>query len=175
MCNYYCPTIYRFASTVATSVATDWSLQEGPFVNYEDEYEYELDEEVVIAPSTPAGPFGQITATGNKLALFFGTLAIILAVAVAAWFAWGKPNIRGKDVGYTVVSPELITITFDVAKPKDKTVECRLDALNSSYAQVGTRNVIIGPGDKFEQRFTVDINTTETAVTATVIDCKLAK
>lgn len=144
-------------------------------MNYEDEYEYELDEEVVLAPTTPAGAFGQITSTGNKVALVLGTLAIILAVAVAAWFAWGKPNIRGKDVGYVVVSPELITITFDVAKAKDSTVECRLDALNSSYAQVGTRNVIIGPGEKFEQRFTVDINTTETAVTATVIDCKLSQ
>lgn len=144
-------------------------------MNYQDDDEYELDEEVVLAPSSPAGAYGQITPKGNKLAVVLGTLAIVLAIGVAAWFAWGTPTIRGKDVGYKVQSSEMITITFDVAKPKDLTVECRLDALNTNYAQVGTVNVTVGPADKFEQRFSVDINTTERAVTATVHDCQVPR
>lgn len=141
-------------------------------MNYQDDDEYELDEEVVLAPSSPAGAFGQISPKGNKLAIVLGALALILAIGVAAWFAWGTPNIRGRDVGYDVAGSEMVTITFDVAKPKDMTVECRLDALNSNYAQVGTRIVTIGPAEKFEQRFVEDIRTTERAVTATVHDCK---
>lgn len=141
-------------------------------MNYQDDDEYELDEEVVLAPSSPAGASGQISVAGNKLAIVLGALALILAIGVAAWFAWGTPNVRGRDVGYKVAGSEMVTITFDVAKPKDMTVECRLDALNTNYAQVGTRMVTIGPAEKFEQRFVEDILTTERAVTATVHDCK---
>ncbi len=144
-------------------------------MNYEDYDEYELDgEEVALAPSTPAGAFGQLTAKGNRFALIFGGIALILTIGVAAWFAWGSPNIRGKDVGFEIVSSELITLTFDVAKPQDMTVECRLDALNVKFAQVGTVTVEIGPADQFEQRFSMDINTTERATSATVHDCKPA-
>ena len=46
-------------------------------MNYEDYDEYELDgEEVALAPSTPAGAFGQLTAKGNRFALIFGGIAL---------------------------------------------------------------------------------------------------
>ncbi|WP_435298395.1 DUF4307 domain-containing protein [Timonella sp. A28] len=135
--------------------------------------EYELDEdEPVLAGSSPAGPSGNLTPRGRKIAIALGTLALILAVAVAAWYAWSSPTIRGKNVGFSIKSSEVIEITFDVAKPLDMTVVCTLDALNENYAQVGTKEVTIGPADVFEQRFSTDIRTTERAVTAVVDVCR---
>ncbi|WP_169514090.1 DUF4307 domain-containing protein [Jonesia quinghaiensis] len=141
-------------------------------MNTEENEVYELDEdEPVMAPSTPAGPSGSLTPRGRSFAIILGVLAIVVAIAVAAWYAWGAPTIRGKNVGYSVKSSELVEITFDVAKPQDMTVICTLDALNTNYAQVGTKEVRIGPAEVFEQRFTTEIRTTEEAVTAVVESC----
>ncbi|ACV09535.1 hypothetical protein Jden_1892 [Jonesia denitrificans DSM 20603] len=141
-------------------------------VSTEDFEVYELDEEdPVLAPTSPAGPSGSLTPRGRAFAIALGVAALLVAIGVAAWYAWGAPTIRGKEVGFSVTSSESITITFDVAKPQDVTVLCVLDALNESYAQVGTKNVLIGPAEVFEQRFSTDIRTTETAVTAVVTSC----
>lgn len=101
----------------------------------------------------------------------------LVVVALVGWFAFSQPgnDVRGKDVGFSVLGPEAVTITFDVAKPKDATVVCELEALNSSYAQVGTRTVTIGPSDIAEARFTVEIATSEEAVTAVVKSCRTAE
>lgn len=133
--------------------------------------EYELDEEAVLADSTPSGRSGTLTPGGRKFAIVLGTLAIALAVAYIAWASFVPDTIRGKNVGFNVKSSEVIEITFDVAKPLDVTVICSLDALNTNYAQVGTKDVEIGPAEQFEQRFTTEIRTTETAVTAVVESC----
>lgn len=133
--------------------------------------EYELEDEIALAPSTPAGKSGTLTPRGRTTAIILGTLAIVLAVVYIAWSVWSVPTIRGKDVGFKIVSSEVTELTFDIAKPEDLTVTCTLNALNQSYAQVGTRDVVIGPANKFEQRFTVEIRTTELPVSATVERC----
>jgi hypothetical protein len=105
------------------------------------------------------------------------TISIVLAVIVAAigWITMGPDavTIRGKNVGFLVEGPESVQITFDVAKPQEATVVCTLDALSENYAQVGTKNVTIGPSDVTEARFTTVIATTEIAVTAIVVGCTL--
>ncbi|WP_313279888.1 DUF4307 domain-containing protein [Timonella senegalensis] len=141
-------------------------------VNYEHYDEYELDEDApVLASSTPSGPSGSLTPRGRKFAIALGVVVILVAVAVMAYIAFAIPTIRGKDVGFNIKSPEVIEITFDVAKPEDWTVECTLNALNENYAQVGTKIVTIGPAETYEQRFSTDIRTTEIAVTAVVDSC----
>lgn len=136
---------------------------------YTDEYEEE--EEIVLASAPPAGRSGTLTPGGRKFAITLGVLAIVLAVAYIAWSVWSVPTIRGKDVGFNIMSAEVTEFTFDVAKPQDMTVICSIDALNQSHAQVGTRDVVIGPADRFEQRFTIEIRTTELPVSATVQAC----
>ncbi len=136
---------------------------------YADEYEEE--EEIVLASTPPAGRSGTLTPGGRKFAIALGALAILLAVAYIAWSVWAMPTIRGKDVGFKIINAEVTEFTFDVAKPQDMTVICSIDALNQSHAQVGTRDVVIGPADQFEQRFTIEIRTTELPVSATVQLC----
>lgn len=133
--------------------------------------EYELEDDAVLASSPPSGHSGALTPWGQKFAIILGVLAMALAIGYIAWASFTTDTIRGKNVGFNVLSSEAIEITFDVAKPQDMTVVCTLDALNTNYAQVGTRDVEIGPAEQFEQRFTTEIRTTETAVTAVVESC----
>lgn len=101
--------------------------------------------------------------------------ALAVGVAGAAYLSFGDADtsVRGQEVGFKVEGPESVTITFDVAKPKDSTVVCTLNALNTNYAQVGTKDVTIGPSEVGEARFTTQIATTELAVTAVVESCQL--
>lgn len=101
--------------------------------------------------------------------------AVTVAVLSIAWVTMGPTasTVRGKDFGYSVKGPEAVDITFDVAKPKDSTVVCTVEALNENYAQVGTKEVTIGPAEVSEARYTTTIATTELAVTAVVDECVL--
>jgi hypothetical protein len=102
--------------------------------------------------------------------------AIAIVVLAIAWVTMGPTasTIRGKNVGFSVKGPESVAITFDVAKPRDATVVCTLQALNENYAQVGTKDVTIGPSEMDEGRYTTEIATTELAVTAVVDGCSEA-
>ncbi|SDC92067.1 protein of unknown function [Sanguibacter gelidistatuariae] len=107
---------------------------------------------------------------------FAGSVAgIAVMVAIAAYLSFGNTasSVRGQEFGFSVKGPEAIDITFDVAKPKDATVICTLNALNTNYAQVGTKDVTIGPSDVGEARYTTQIATTELAVTAVIESCTL--
>ncbi|WPF83153.1 DUF4307 domain-containing protein [Sanguibacter sp. 4.1] len=101
--------------------------------------------------------------------------AVTVAVLSIAWVTMGPTasTVRGKDFGYSVKGPEAVDITFDVAKPEDSTVVCTVEALNENYAQVGTKEVTIGPAEVSEARYTTTIATTELAVTAVVDECVL--
>lgn len=112
----------------------------------------------------------------RRLKIAGAVAGIAVGVAGAAYLSFGNPgsSVRGQEVSYAVKSSEVVEMTFNVAKPKDATVVCTLNALNTNYAQVGTKTVTIGPSDVGEARFTVDIATTELAVTAVIESCELS-
>ena len=113
---------------------------------------------------------------GRRLKIAGAVTGIALGVAGAAYFSFGNPGsaVRGQEVSYSVKSSEMVEMTFNVAKPQDATVQCTLNALNTNYAQVGTKTVMIGPSDVGEAQFTVQIATTELAVTAVIESCELS-
>lgn len=128
------------------------------------------------APQDLGSRYATARAPRSRRLTVLGVVAgLTVGVLGAAYMAFGSPDagVRGKDVGFSVTSSESVTITFDVAKPADSTVVCTLNALNTNYAQVGTRDVTIGPSDKGEARYTTQIATTELAVTAVVEACDL--
>ena len=135
----------------------------------------ENDPSAAPTPLVPPGRYGpaRTRMSPGVLRLLVGVVAVVVLAAVA-WMAFGQQgnDVRGRDVGYSVKSPEVVEITFDVAKPRDATVVCTLEALNSSYAQVGSREVTIGPSEVGEARFTTEIATSEEAVTAVVESCR---
>lgn len=99
---------------------------------------------------------------------------IAVLVAIASWFGWwfASVPVRWQEVGFTVQSPTITTITFDVYLYTDQPVRCDIEALNRFYAQVGFDSVMVDPAGGSEQRFTEDIATVEEATTAVVADCR---
>ncbi|MBI9114717.1 DUF4307 domain-containing protein [Sanguibacter suaedae] len=123
-----------------------------------------------------ADRYGAPRAPRRRTLVVVGAILLACGVAGAAWLAFGPSDdgVRGKTFGFSVLSSEEVEIRFDVAKPQDATVVCTLDAMNAGYAQVGTKDVTIGPSDAPERRYTTTIATSEEAVTAVVDSCRIA-
>ena len=117
-----------------------------------------------------------VSTRSRRLKIVGAVAGIAVGVAGAAYLSFGDPSssVRGQEVSYSVTSSESVDMTFNVAKPLDATVVCTLNALNTNYAQVGTKSVTIGPSDVQEAQFTVQIATTELAVTAVIESCELS-
>jgi len=101
-----------------------------------------------------------------------GLLALV-ALAVAVWVAvaFADQPVRWDDVGYRVDGPASTQITFDVTMSPGASGTCRVQALSTSYAQVGVLDVVVGPSDRRTTRYTETIATAEEAVTAIVDTC----
>ena len=124
----------------------------------------------------PVGRYGPEPTQGahpwHRLAL----AALVLAVvAVATWVGIGvlRDPVQWRDVGYHVDDATSIQITFDVTKDVAASATCRVQALSTSYAQVGVHDAVVGPGATRTQRVTVQVATSERAVTGTVVRCTL--
>ena len=117
------------------------------------------------------------TPRSRRLKIAGAVAGLALGVAGAAYLSFGNTatTVRGQEVGFSVKGPEAVDITFNIAKPQDATVVCTLNALNTNYAQVGTKEVTIGPSEVDEARFTTQIATTELAVTAVIEGCDLVE
>lgn len=128
------------------------------------------------ATRPPAGRYGPApTARSARRARIGLVVAAIVGLAVVFWvgFRMASQPVSFKDVGFDLDSAQAIEVTFEVTKPKEATVTCKVTALSESYGQVGVRNVEIGPADSATRRVTVTVQTTELAVTGTVESCDL--
>jgi hypothetical protein len=74
--------------------------------------------------------------------------ALVLAVAVTVWFTASATSrtLDWDDVGYDIKSPTSASVTFQLHKEPQDTVECAIQVLSEEYAVVGWRTVTIGPG-----------------------------
>ncbi len=122
----------------------------------------------------PAGRYGPEPTSRSAALRRVGLVALVLvAVAVLAWVAVGvvREPVTWKDVGFRVDGPTSTQVTFEVTKDPGATVECQVQALSESYAQVGVRTVEVGPADAATQRVTVTVQTAELAVSGVVGGC----
>lgn len=101
--------------------------------------------------------------------------AIGLSVVVAALMNIpdGDGDVTSKDVGFTVQDDATITVDYQVDKPADATAACALQALNESYAVVGWKTVIIGPGETSTVRQETTLRTDSLSTTGGVNTCWL--
>ncbi|SDS24515.1 protein of unknown function [Paraoerskovia marina] len=119
-----------------------------------------------------ADRYGRAPKPSRKPLIF-----VIVFVVVGTFFlAWttvenARGSVEWKDVGFDVVSSEQVDVTFDVTMEPGMTATCTLDALNTGYAQVGTRTVNVGPNDARTTRYTATIATSEEATTGLVQVC----
>lgn len=114
-------------------------------------------------PKRSRSYWGWISAVG---------IALMALGALIAAMANFNP-VQTKDVGFSVKDATQVILDFEISKPKQATAICSLESLNEQFAQVGYKEIEIGPQETETVRFSVNINTTELATTALVDECRL--
>lgn len=135
---------------------------------------------VAPAPSSPArrppaGRYGPAPTAGRRRLAVAGIVATALVgIGITIWIGLGQAStpVRYDDFGFKVVSSEQIDVTFQVSMEPGTQAECTIDALSENYAQVGTVDVVVGPNDQLEGRYTVSVATSELATTGIVESCR---
>ncbi|RPF20051.1 DUF4307 domain-containing protein [Myceligenerans xiligouense] len=126
-------------------------------------------------PARETGPSGRPRlSVGARIAV---AAALSAGVAGAAWFAWSDAQrnpVSFRDIGFAIESPEQVSVTFDVMMPPGTTAVCTVTALNPSYAEVGSLDVEVGPGERDTIRVTADVRTTQEATTGIVDHCTVS-
>ena len=106
-----------------------------------------------------------------------GLLLGALAVGWAAWVAQTVTDrpVTWQDVGFEVTGDTVTRVTFDVRfagdLPDDASAVCTIRALNEVKAEVGLRDVTVGPASRTAVRTTVEVATSERAVMGQVKEC----
>jgi predicted hotdog family 3-hydroxylacyl-ACP dehydratase len=110
-------------------------------------------------------------SVGARIAV---ALALAAGVAIAAWFTivdTQRDPVTFTVVGFSVVSPEEVEVTFDVSMPPGTEAVCTVTALSKSFAEVGAVDVDVAADAARTTRHTVTIATTELATTGLVDHC----
>jgi Domain of unknown function (DUF4307) len=105
-------------------------------------------------------------------------LAGVFVVVLVAWVVWAgldaaKPLIETRDLGYTIVDDNLISIDSEVSAPTGTALSCAVQALNQSFTVVGWKVIDLPPSKKFTRTFTVDLRTSELSTTGLIYRCWL--
>jgi hypothetical protein len=132
------------------------------------------------APPTPVRPaerYGDVPSRRRRRVVVAAVAVLaVVGVAFVVWagLAAAQREVRWDDVGYRVVDDTTVELTFNVVKDPGATVECRLQALSGSFAQVGLATVEVGPAPERAVQRTATIRTQERAVTAVVDTCRVS-
>lgn len=70
--------------------------------------------------------------------------AAVVATGIFSLFA-GATEVSSKDVGFSIDSPSLARVDYEVTKDPEATAQCAVQVLNESYAIVGWTVVTIPP------------------------------
>lgn len=125
--------------------------------------------------------YGRRGGPGSRaLLVAAGVVLGALAVAWGLWVARGvaAEPLTWQDVGFAVRGDDRTDVTFDVHFDADLAGDaeavCTLRALNQVRAEVGLRDVTVGPASRGSVRTTMTVPTSERAVTGLVKECVVA-
>ena len=128
--------------------------------------------------------YGRRPGRGRRTRLLLVVVGTLVAALAVAWGAWVSQTVTSRpltwqDIGFEVTGDTAVRVTFDVRfdddLPDDARAVCTLRALNEVMAEVGLRDVTVGPASDGALRATVDVPTSERAVTGLVKDCAVAE
>lgn len=125
------------------------------------------------SPTPPAGRYGDDPDERSRVPwLVTVVLAALVGAVVVGWIGISalRDPVQWKTIGFSVHGADTVDLTFEVTKDPESTASCRVRALSQSYAEVGVKDVQVGPGAR-TQRVTVVIPTAELAVSASVQTC----
>ena len=118
----------------------------------------------------PEGRYDEPRRLPRPLAYALGAVLGVL-VLVGTFLAWERSSAHRTSasvIRYRVVDDHSISITFDVAKSEDSTVVCALLAVASDGADVGKKDVTVGPGPRV---ITATVPTSRRAAVGQVTGC----
>jgi len=117
------------------------------------------------------------TATSRRtivLAALAAGVLLAAGIAVQAANLW-RPAVMWDDLGFTVQDETTTTVRFSVRTEPGSTVSCSLVAVNTTYAQVGYREVELGPVPEQTTAYEMDVTTTELATSGSVDECRILR
>ncbi len=82
-------------------------------------------------------------------------------------------EVRWRDVGFQVVSPGQVRVTFEVYGRDGDQVRCQVRAADARYGDVGQVEVDLGPLTGAGEQVTVEVRTLAEASSASVRTCVL--
>ncbi len=109
----------------------------------------------------------------RRTTILTAVVAGVVGLAAVVWLAAGQLSVpvHTMDVGFSIVDDTAIDVTFDVVKAPETTVVCRVRALSPSFAEIGVRDVVVGPSAERASRVTVRVATSGLATTGLVQRC----
>ncbi|QDC23955.1 DUF4307 domain-containing protein [Georgenia yuyongxinii] len=133
-------------------------------------------------PAHPAGPvdpaimaarYRHGAGAPRRGLVVAGVVAVLLLIGAVVLQATTltRPSVRTEDLGFTVHDATRTSVRFNVITNPGTTVRCTVGALNTSFTEVGFREVVIGPVSARTTSHQVDVTTTELATTGSVDTC----
>lgn len=125
----------------------------------------------------PEGRYGRSgEARADRKLKIAGAVFGAVLLGVVGWFGYSYisgEDVRGRVIGFQVVSDEAVRVHLEVRKDEGATGVCTLRSRSEDGAEVGVKDFT------FDQRTEqvdeiVTLRTTERATTAELIDCKQA-
>jgi hypothetical protein len=130
---------------------------------------------VVLIEDGPDGyPEGRYGGRGRprRRTYVLSGLGIALLTAAVSWYGLrsANPAISPTVLGYTVVSDQVTTVTFELVKPASQAVACAVEALDVNSVDVGRATVTV-PAGQHDVTRTVTLRTSARAITGEVVQC----
>lgn len=103
-----------------------------------------------------------------------GVVGVGLGTALVTWYALAlhAQTVTAQVVSYKVSGDEEVTVTFDVTRPGDGAVTCRVVALDERFGTVGARDFVLPRGPERAVHRVMTLRTTHRAVSADVKGCR---
>ncbi|MET4582279.1 hypothetical protein ABIE21_001789 [Conyzicola nivalis] len=122
--------------------------------------------------------YGRSPRSSRRNKWVFGSTAAAFVAVFAAWLVWGgllgaPAEIAVEDTGHTVVSDSLVQVRYQLTVDAGKTVDCAVQALNSTFGIVGWKVVSVPPSETRTRSLVEEVRTTELSVTGLIYRCWL--
>lgn len=106
------------------------------------------------------------------------SLAGVFVVALGSWVVWAgigsvAPSIDTRDLGYTIVDENSVSVRFEVSVPTGTATSCAVEALNQDFTIVGWKVIDLPPSTEFSREFTEVLRTSELSTTGLIYRCWL--
>lgn len=130
-----------------------------------------------VDPEIMARRYGR-RAAGRRPALVASLVAAALLLGYVVWYAVGtfsRPSLETRNVAVDVVDDATVRLTFHVMTEPGTSVECTARAVNAAFAEVGVREVTVGPVTEALTPVTTEISTVEPATSAELVGCAVVE